>query len=157
MSALTSKNNAVSKAASEAIYRCFANTALILGWTAFWLSTALFPCCDAFAEALDGHLQVATQTTGAAQVTAGSQVSDSAHVDHEPASDCGSMVDPGPPSAGEYASFPTDHPYIDCITRDVLFSFALTGVTEARLVALRDYHPPPPTGRVYLRTRRILI
>ena len=157
MSALTSKNNAVSKAASEAIYRRFANFALILGWTAFWLSTALFPCCDAIAEALDGRLQVATQTPSATQAAAGSQLSDSAHVDHEPASDCSSMVDPGPPSAGEYASFPTDHPYIDCSARDVPFSFALAGVTEARLVALRDYHPPPPTGRVYLRTLRILI
>ena len=157
MFALTSKINAVFKAASEAIYRRFANTALILGWTAFWLSAALSPCCDAFAEALNGHLQVATQTTGAAQAAAGSQVSDSAPVHHEAASDCVSILDPEPPSAGEYASFPTDHLYIDCSARDVLITFALTGVTQARLFALRDYHPPPPTGRIYLRTLRILI
>ena len=157
MSALIDKIKAMPNAGSGVIYRRFANTALILGWAAFWLSTAMFPCCDVFAEALDGHRQVAMQTASATQADAGAYVSDSAHVEHEPAADCDSVLDPGPPSEGQYASFPTDHLYIDCTARELALGFALNGVTQARLFALRDYHPPPPTGRLYLRTLRILI
>lgn len=136
---------------SVATRRKFLHTMLMFGWIAFWLNTALFPCCDALAEALDGHVHGSTGLND----TPHSVGADHSH--QEPASDCGSALDLGAPSSGEYFAFTSDQLRAGCVLSNVQLTVAPLDVTRSVNLPSRDYHPPPPLWRIYLRTQRLLI
>ena len=130
---------------------------MVLAWVIFWLNTALFPCCDAFAAVLGDHAVSVSQSASAAESAHHSDESHSERPYHSPESPCDYALNAGPAIVdGEYAALPTDRIQLGGFAIDALLVPGLTAVTHAAYLVPRDYHPPPPF-RLYLHTQRLLI
>ena len=130
---------------------------MVLAWVVFWLNTALFPCCDAFAAVFGDHSVSVSQSASAAHPALHSDESHSERPPHSPESPCDYALNAEPATIdGESAALPTDR--VQWVWFAVAASAApdLTTVTYAAYRAPREYHPPPPF-RLYLHTQRLLI
>ena len=132
---------------------------MVLAWVIFWLNTALFPCCDAFAAMFGDHAVSVSQSVSAAQSAhhSGADESHSERPPHSPESPCDYALNAEPAIISvTYAALPTDR------VQFVLFAIAtpvapdLTAVHYAAILAPREYRPPLPF-RLYLHTQRLLI
>ena len=133
-----------------------AHVALVLAWVAFWLNSALVPCCEAFAAAFDDHTDEVSQSVTAAKQAhhAGETQSEKPH--RSPDSPCDYTFDTQPPISGVYAGLPTDRVDLEWVATSAPFANSLTALNLPANLAQRDYHPPPPF-RLYLHTQRLLI
>ena len=127
--------------------RGFARAILVTAWAAFWLNTALFPCCEVLAAALDDYSNDVSQSVSP---------TDSERTDQSPFSPCEYTVDAGPAINGAYAGLRTDRVDWEGFAIDASVSAGLTAVSDSKNLAPREYHPPPPL-RLYLLTQRLLI
>ena len=130
---------------------------MVLAWVVFWLNTALFPCCDAFAAVFGDHSGSVTQSASAAQSAHHSDESHSKRPPRSPESPCDYALNAEPATIdGESAALPTDR--FQWVWFAVATSAApyLTAGNHAAYRAPREYHPPPPF-RLYLHTQRLLI
>ena len=130
---------------------------LVLAWVVFWLHTALFPCCDAFAAMFGDHFGSVSQSVSAAPLAHPTDDSHSQPSHQSPESPCGNALNTEPAIIdGESAALPTDR------VQWVWFALAtpaapdLTAVNYAAHRAPREYRPPLPS-RLYLHTQRLLI
>ena len=137
--------------------RRITRVALVLAWAVFWLNTALFPCCEALAVTFGDHSDSHSQTAFAAQPAHHSDESHPEGSHHSPDSPCGHTVDAGPAISGVYAGLPPDRGQWGWFAIDVFVPVGLTAVNHSDNLAPRNYHPPPPLLRLYLRTQRLLI
>jgi hypothetical protein len=78
----------------------FARVILVLAWAVFWLSTALFPCCEVVAAVLGGHAETGSQPVATTQ---SAHHPDTAHAetsDHSPDLPCSDTLISGLSVAG---------------------------------------------------------
>ena len=132
---------------------------MVLAWVVFWLNTALFPCCDAFAAAFGNHSATDSHSVSADHPAHHSDA-DKSHSErpkHSPESPCENALNAEPATIdGESAALATDR------FQWVWFALAtpvapdVTAVNHAAYRAPREYRPPPPF-RLYLHTQRLLI
>lgn len=130
-----------------------ARMALVLAWVAFWLNSALLPCCESLAAAFNNSDSV-SQSASAAQPA---HYSDETHSDHsDKSSHCDDTLDAKPAISRAYAALPVDSFHLDWIAIATPVASDLIAVTNSKNLAYRDYHPPPSIRR-YLHTQRLLI
>ena len=129
---------------------------LVLAWVAFWLNTALFPCCEAFAVEFNDHADDVSHSVPAATQAhhSGETQSESPH--HSSDSPCDFTLHAGPVINGEYAGTVTDRIYLESVAIYTAFAVGPPVVNHSAKLAPRDYHPPPRV-RLYLHTQRLLI
>jgi len=130
---------------------------LVLAWAVFWFNTALFPCCEAVAAAFDDHSDDVSQSVSAVQPAYHTDETHSECPHHGPGSPCSHTLDAGPAITEMYAGLPTDRVNLEWFAIDVSVAAGLTAVDHSANLAPRDYLPPPPPFRLYLRTQRLLI
>ncbi len=130
-----------------------ARMALVLAWTAFWLNTALFPCCELLAAAFD-HPDSASQSASAAQQAHYSDKTHSERSDESPL--CDYTLSAEPAINGAYAAPPIDSFHLDWIAIATPVAPGLMAVNDSKTLVHRGYHPPPSIRR-YLHTQRLLI
>ena len=136
-----------------------AHVTLVFAWVAFWLNTALVPCCEAFAAAFDGHTDVVTQSISGAKQA---QLPDLMHSEspyHSPASPCADAFDAGPAINGVVVGPSADRVDQQWAAIPVIFAVCLTSPNLSGNLARSDYRPPllPANVRLYLHTQRLLI
>ena len=88
--------------------RGFVEVGLGVAWVAFWLNTALFPCCKVAAAVLGGHTDNGSRSASAAPPLRHSDATHSEPLDHSPDSPCGYTPISGPALAGEYKGLTPD-------------------------------------------------
>ena len=136
-----------------------AHVTLLLAWVAFWLNTALLPCCEAFAAAFDAHADGVSQSAPVAKRAhhADTTYTERARSGHE--SRCDITLNAQPVINGEYAGLPKAGLDLELVALSVPLSVGPVAVNHSADLAPRDYHPPPPlaTARLYLHTQRLLI
>lgn len=122
-----------------------ARVTLVMAWVAFWLNSALFPCCEAFAAAFDEHSDDVSQSVAVAQPAHHSDETNSERPHHSPDSPCDYKLDAGPAISGEYAGLPTDRVPLEWIAPPVPTAVGLTAGYRFAILAPRDYRPHLPT------------
>ena len=131
---------------------------MVVAWVVFWLNTALFPCCDAFAAVFGNHSATDSHAVSADHPAHHSDANEShsERPQHSPESPCENALNAEPVTIdGESAALPTDR------FQGVWFAVAtsaapdLTAVNHAAHRAPREYRPPLPS-RLYLHTQRLL-
>jgi hypothetical protein len=136
--------------------RGFARVGLVVGWVAFWLNTALFPCCEVAAVVLGGHAGNGSQAASAASPLHDSNATHSEPLDDSSDSPCGYTLIAGPPPVGEDGALTSDRSHLEWFAVDAPVATGLAVVNDSADFALaRD--APPPSLRLYLRTQRLLI
>ncbi len=130
----------------------------MLAWLTFWLNTALFPCCEALAAALEEHIEDRSQSV---PVAGHAQHPEATHVERAnnvPDAHCDSEISAGPAINGEFAGLLADRGHVEW---DAVHASAIARPFAADVSvepAARDYLPPPPARvRFYLRTQRLRI
>lgn len=123
---------------------------MVLAWVTFWLNTALFPCCEAFAAAFDDHSDDETQTVSASVHIHDGDEPRSEHSHHNPGPPCSHAFSAGPAINGEYAGLPAYRVELAGYAVLVPRSFIVIALTQSVVLALRDYHPAPPPATVSL-------
>jgi hypothetical protein len=129
---------------------------LVLAWVVFWLNTALFPCCEAFAVAFDDHADDVSQSVPAAAQAhhSGETQVESPH--HKPDSPCDYTLHAGSVINGEHAGPATDRIQLESVAIYIAFAVWPPVTNRSAKLAPHDFHPPPPF-RLYLHTQRLLI
>ena len=135
----------------------FARAVLVLAWTAFWLNTALFPCCEALAAAFGDHSDDVSQSAAAAQPAHHPDETHSECPHHSAGSPCGHIFDAVPAINAVDAGGATDRFNLEWFAIDVSTVAGLTAVNHSANLAPREYQSAPPPFRLYLRTQRLLI
>lgn len=135
----------------------FARVILVLAWAAFWLNTAMFPCCEALAAAFGDHSDSVSQSTSAAQPAHHSEDTHSECPHHSPGSPCDHTLHAGPAISEVYAGLATDHVHLEWLATDVSVTAELTTIGHSANLTPREYLSPPPPLRLYLDTQRLLI
>lgn len=130
-----------------------ARMALVLAWAAFWLHTALFPCCESFAAVFD-HPDSVSQSASAAQPAHHSDKTHSERSDESPL--CDDTIHAEPAINGAYVALPIDGSQLDLGVIGTSIASGLIAVNNFKKLAHREYHPPPSLSR-YLQTQRLLI
>ena len=138
---------------------------LLFGWLAFWITTIVNPCCNAFAIGPADTAPIATTTPGATGVPAHSHVSpgqDQVHnhgqvqvQDQEQDSDyCPQLVLINVIFPDQFIVPPqgSDHGLPMVIT-----SYTVPNVAAMEMLSSTHLHDPPPPRRLYLSTLRLLI
>lgn len=118
---------------------------------AFWFNAALIPCCEALAAALPKHRIDTFQTAFAAPQAPEPGDSNSGHPPDGPQPCCGHSMYAGPAGV-EVHAVPTSPP---AFPEWFAIGASLTTGSTAADLASRESHPPSP--RLFLRTRRLLI
>lgn len=136
--------------------RWSARMTLVVGWVAFWLTTAFFPCCETFATAFDHHTDGVSNSVPAAGPAhhSGPTPRDCQH--HSPTAPCDHTLHAGAAINGDYIGLPTNRAQLEWIAIAVPLFAGVPAINPAANRAPRDYHPPPPF-RLYLHTQRLLI
>ena len=129
---------------------------LVLAWMAFWLNSALFPCCDALAAAFSDHSSSVSQSVSASQPTHHSDETHSEQSHHSPDSFCCYTLIAGLAIDEVYAGLPPDRIDLEYLVIATTLAPGLIAASQSEYLAPRDYHPPPPY-RLYLQTQRLLI
>jgi len=137
--------------------RGFARVALVAAWAVFWLSTAIFPCCESSAALVAGdHSDEVTQSDSAAPHEHHSGDAHSDGPDHGPYSPCEHAVSTGPVLAVEHTVLTSDRFPSHWLAIEEQLSPSLITAVHRPSLALPQADPPPPP-RFYLRTQRLLI
>jgi hypothetical protein len=139
--------------------RGFARVGLVVAWVAFWLNTALFPCCKVAAAVLGGHADNGPRSASAAPPLHDSDASHSGPLDHSfdaPCGPCGYTLISGPPLVGEYEVLIPDRSPLEWFAVDASVATSVTAVNLPAHLALARA-TPPPSLRLFLRTQRLLI
>ena len=136
-----------------------AHVTLLLAWVAFWLNTALLPCCEVFAAAFDAHADGVSQS---APVAKRAHHADTMHTERARGSNesrCDFTLNAQPLINGEYAGLPKAGRDLELVALSVPLSVGPVAVNHSPSLAPRNYHPPPPlaANRLYLHTQRLLI
>ena len=136
-----------------------AHVTLLLAWVAFWLNTALLPCCEAFAAAFDAHADGVSQSVPAAKQAHHADATHTERVRDSHESRCDFTLNAEPAINGEYAGLPKVSLTLELVAFFVPFSVGPAVVNHTANLAPRNYHPPPTlaTARLYLHTQRLLI
>ena len=133
-----------------------ARLVLVAAWVAFWLNTALFPCCEALAAALVGHSDIPSQLAIGKGPPHDSGETHAAHVHHNQSIPCKTNVKSVSAISGTYALMPADHFHPVLLLSEGFVVADLRPLDHSAIRAPRNYHPPPPF-RLYLQTQRLLI
>ena len=147
----------ISEAGRPRGLRGFARVGLVMAWTVFWLSTAIFPCCESIAALVAGdHLDEVTQSD-----SADPQVHQSGDVhaegpERDPYAPCEHALGAGPVLVGEPAVLTPDRFPLHWLAVEEQIAPGLTTAAHRPSLALPQADPPPPP-RFYLRTQRLLI
>jgi len=137
--------------------RGFARVGLVAAWVVFWLSTALFPCCEVAAAVLGGHADNGSlSAASAAPSLHRSGATQSEPLDHSPDSPCGTILISASPLVGAYEVLTPDRFPMEWLAVDAPVATRLTAIDHSAHLALARAAPPPPL-RLYLRTQRLLI
>lgn len=134
----------------------FARAGLFLAWLAFWLNTALFPCCEVTAAVLGSHSSNVAQPAGAAPQVDHSETSHSGRPDHDSDAPCGSNLTSVPVVVGESEIPAPDRSHSEKFILIDPLAFNLADVFRPANAELIRATPPPPP-RFYERTQRLLI
>ena len=134
----------------------FTRVILVLAWLAFWLNTALFPCCDVAAALFGGHANSESQASSAAPTLHLSGATHSEPADHRPASACGDTLISGSPLVGAYEALTPDRPSLEWFAVDAAVATSRIAVSHSTDLVLARA-APPPSLRLYQRTQRLLI
>ena len=136
--------------------RGFARVGLVAAWVVFWLSTALFPCCEVAAAVLGGHADNGSLSASAAPSLHHSGATQSEPLDHSPDSPCGTILISASPLVGAYEVLTLDRSPLEWLAVDAPVATRLTAIGHSAHLALARAAPPPPP-RLHLRTQRLLI
>lgn len=136
--------------------RGLARVGLMVAWAAFWLSTALFPCCEVAAAILGGHADNGSRTASAAPPLHHSGATYSECLAHSADSPCGHTLISGPPLVGEYEGLTPDRSPLERFAVDAPVATSLIAVNHFANLALARA-TSPPSLRPHLRTQRLLI
>ena len=132
---------------------------LLFGWLAFWITTIVNPCCNAFAIGPADTAPIATTTPGATGVPAHSH--ESSGRDQVHGHDQGQNNDHCPqlaainviplnqfivPSQGSEHGLPI-----------IITNYTVPNVAATEMLASSHLHDSPPPRRLYLSTLRLLI
>lgn len=131
--------------------------ALVMAWAAFWISTALFPCCEALAAVFDDHSNAISHSVAAEQTVHRVHESNSEQPHQHSDSPCGHVLDAGPEINGIYAGPPAHRVDSEWIAIVGPVATGLIKALRSETLARNEYHPPPPPFRFYLDTQRLLI
>ncbi len=136
--------------------RGFVRVTMVATWAVFWLSTAIFPCCESIAAVLGGehHIEVAESDPVVPQA----HHSGDAHSegsDHNPHSPCESALGPEPTLVGEQEVLASEQFSMYWIGIGQHSAFDLKVVAHRPRLAL-PRAAPPPLG-FYQRSQRLLI
>lgn len=127
---------------------------LLAAWVAFWLNTALFPCCEVTAAVLGGHAQSESQIASPEDPR-----SDAAHSgaqDHAPNAPCDSARNGGPALVGEHEVLTPDRSPAKAFAAAAPVAASPASGNHSANIALARASPPLAL-RLYLRTQRLLI
>ena len=136
--------------------RGFARVGLVAAWVVFWLSTALFPCCEVAAAVLGGHADNGSQSASAAPPLHPSDATHSELLDHSPDSPCGTILISASPLVGAYEVLTPDRFPMEWLAVDAPVATRLTAIDHSAHLALARA-APPPSLRLYQRTQRLLL
>lgn len=134
----------------------FARVALVMAWIAFWLNTAIFPCCEAIAAVVGGDHAIEEAQSNA--TTPHARLSGSAHSEdlgHDPYSPCEHALGAEPALVGEQEVLASDRFPFHWVAVEEYFSHGPTLGSHRSSVAL-PRAAPPPLG-FYQRSQRLLI
>ena len=135
--------------------RSSAHLVLVMAWLAFWLNTALFPCCEALAEALTEHADTPSQSATGERIPHQSNEVHAEHLNPDPSMPCEETVRSVAAIPDAYAQLtPTFDLELLAITGSV--GIDVRAPDHSAIRAPRNYNPPPPF-RIYQRTQRLLI
>lgn len=165
MSTSTLSNNGISMTALPLRQRSFGRYALILAWLAFWLNTALIPCCEAFAATPDDHADVLAQSVSASahmhDSHAAAAAADTEQKHHTPTSPCEPTHNAEPVTNGSSAVPTVDRADFSFGVTNTYVVASHISANQSANLSFNDYHPPPPRPsagfRLYLQTQRLLI
>ena len=137
--------------------RAVRRVSLFIAWAAFWLSTALFPCCEAIAAVLaDHHGTVVHQSAEASPHT---EMPGEAHhdcPDGSPGTPCHSLNGSGSAVVGEPASASLDRLAHDVPAMAAVLRPASADGWQTTQASIPRPALPPPLD-FHQRTRRLLI
>ena len=137
--------------------RGFARVGLVAAWAVFWLSTAVFPCCESIVALLAGeHSDEAAQSNSADPHVPRSGDEHANGPNHDPSAPCEHTLAAGPVLVGEPGVLTFDRFPSHWLAVEGHVSLKLKTVVHRPSLALRAAAPPPPPG-FYLRTQRLLI
>ena len=122
-----------------------ARATLVLAWLAFWLNTALFPCCQAFAAIVSDHSVSISEPALHDHV---SQDCDDDQPGHNPYSPCGSFVSANPATISQMTLLATDPTSWNPIAPAAIISSFPIALNVANNFTP---HEIPPPVRLYLR------
>ena len=130
---------------------------LLIAWAAFWLGTALFPCCEAIAAALGDHPGAVVHQS--AEASPHTEMPGEAHhdcPDGSPGTPCHSLHGSGSAVVGESATASLDR-----LAHDVpaMAARVWPASADGRQTTQASIPPPalPPPLGFHQRTRRLLI
>lgn len=137
--------------------RAMGRVSLLIAWAAFWLGTALFPCCEVVAAALaDHHVTVVHQSADASPHTGVHGEANHDCPDGSPGSACHSPNGSGTAVVGEYATASLDRLAHDVPAVAVRVWPASADGHQTTQACVPPSAPPPPLG-FHQRIRRLLI
>jgi len=129
---------------------------LLAAWLAFWLNTALFPCCEVLAAALVGHSEVLSQATIDGRGPHPSHEAYAEHLHEGKSLPCAENGRLASAIAGAYAQLPEEPSLLQWFAIESSASADLRKLARASIASPLNYHSPPPV-RVYRQTQRLLI
>ena len=130
--------------------RGVARVVVVLAWLAFWLNTALSPCCEAIAAGIGD--QPAPQAVSDAHPAHNHDETHTDSSDQGPNPPCGHVVSAVPADFAQAAVFAAEHQNFVTITPD---SISALFPAVASALSLFAYSTPPPQIQLYLRDLRI--
>ena len=130
---------------------------LVMAWIAFFLKTALFPCCEVLAASVGDHSDSASHEDSSAQSAHHADETHNEQPHHGPGSPCDYSYSAESAINGEFAGLPTDRVHWEWFATDMAARVGLTVIdhSHSEMLAPREPHSPP--FRLYLRTLRLLI
>jgi len=133
-----------------------AQVALLLGWTAFWINAALFPCCVALATVHDEQSGARSESALATQPARNTDMAVGETTHHDLLSLCDYALESGVQTSGAYPAPATNPVQSDWLATGPSIVAGLTAANHSSTFAPRKYQIPPPL-RLYLHTQRLLI
>lgn len=134
-----------------------AHLMLVLAWAAFWLNTALIPCCEAFATIPEDHASVIVHAITTAEQTHATHDAPVEAPHHAPDSPCGPSLYGGPATNGEQVGLPSERVDLQWDATYLFFANSLFAKHQTANFAQVVYDPWPRKTRLYLQTQRLLI
>ena len=132
----------------SARWRPFARPVMVLAWLAFWLNTALFPCCQALAADFGGHSENIAKSIALNHLLKDCGDEHAGTPDQEnPHSPCSSFVSASPAAITQAISPAADHTLWQPIAPTAVVSLIPAAPNFA--TPLPRFDPPPPV-RLYL-------